>query len=94
MMTDHGVTEAGDERAAPAPAPRPYVSAAEYARIHGVHRQTVTLWHRAGRLPGAYKSGGRVFIPRTCPAPPVNESMPANRGRRRAGVAAVEVGHA
>lgn len=63
---------------------QPYVSAAEYARLHGVSRQTVTLWVRAGLLEGAYKSGSRVLVPSDCPEPPVNGSVPHNRGRKRA----------
>ena len=83
MMTDPGVAEAGDAQAAPTPVHQPYISAAEYARIHGVHRQTVTFWYRDGRLPGAYKAGSRLFIPRICPVP-VMASVPHNRGRKRA----------
>lgn len=93
-MTDPGLAEAGDARAAPTSVHHPYISAAEYARIHGVHRQTVTFWYRDGRLPGAYKAGGRLFIPRLCPVPPVTESVPNNRGRKRAAAAPTEAGRA
>ena len=93
-MTDPGLAEAGDARAAPTSVHHPYISAAEYARVHGVHRQTVTFWFRAGLLEGAYKSGSRVLVPSDCPEPPVNVSMPYNRGRKRAAAAPTEAGRA
>ncbi len=51
------------------------IKLSQYGKIHGVTYRTVWRWFQEGRIPGAYRIGKSIFVPKTSVSPVVEHTI-------------------